>query len=204
MLSAPPRPTPLSAPLSVPVLDLAGPETAVLVAPRHALGSAEARLILDAVAAGQSVLLVSGDNRVDAYGLLALARRRGMEEAVAQDVSVARAFTVHQLAALLVDHLPRMADETRADLVLVAGLLDLFLDEDVQPAEGLVLLRRVLRALPTVRARIVLTHPPPATARAAALAYLVDEAIPRRIDLPRPAQARIDSYADPAAPAEAA
>lgn len=204
MLSAPPRPTPLSAPLAVPLPDLAGPETAVLVTPRHALGSAEARLILDAVAAGQSVLLVSGDNRVDAYGLLALARRRGIEEAVAQDVSVARAFTVHQLASLLVDHLPRMTDETRADLVLVAGLLDLFLDEDVQPAEGLVLLRRVLRALPTVRARIVLTYPPPVTARAAVLAHLVDEAIPRRIDLPRPAQARIESYADPAAPAEAA
>ncbi|HWH08707.1 MAG TPA: hypothetical protein VNX21_05865 [Candidatus Thermoplasmatota archaeon] len=112
------------------------------------LGIAEGQVLLSTVERGFDALLVSGDNRLDAYGLLAHARARGVEDALADGLVVARAFTVHQLAALVEETLPRMARERpRAGVAVVAGLLEPFRDEDVRPAEARTLLRRVLRSL---------------------------------------------------------
>lgn len=114
------------------------------------LGEAEARLVLWAASQGLDILLVSGDNRIDAFGLLAQARAQGLQDAVADGLVLARAFTVHQFAVLVEETLPRMARERPAERVgvaLVAGLLEPFRDEDVRPGEARVLLRRMLRRL---------------------------------------------------------
>ncbi|HUR69873.1 MAG TPA: hypothetical protein VM370_11565 [Candidatus Thermoplasmatota archaeon] len=111
------------------------------------LAEFEARLLLDAAARGQDSVLICGDNRLDAYGLLARARAMGIEDALADGVHLARAFTLHQFVALVEETLPRMARETDASLALVTGSLDLFADEDVTEAEARVLLPRMMRRL---------------------------------------------------------
>jgi len=119
----------------------------LVVAPTRWLAGFEARLLMDAVAAGKDAFLVSGDNRIDAYGLLAQARARGLETEMADGVRLARGFTVHQLVAILEDTLPRFAKESALGVVLCAGLLEMFLDEDVPAAESRVLFRRSVRKL---------------------------------------------------------
>ncbi|MFA5862696.1 MAG: hypothetical protein WDA16_13480 [Candidatus Thermoplasmatota archaeon] len=114
----------------------------------HGSRGAVERLILEAAARSQSALVVCGDNRLDAYRLLAQARAVGLEDAVADGVLLARAFTVHQFVALIDETLPLMARE-RDDVgvAIVTGLLGPFLAEDVRDAESRTLLTRCLRAL---------------------------------------------------------
>jgi hypothetical protein len=175
------------------------PSVSLLVASPRALSEAETRLILDTVARGEDVALVSGDNRLDAYGLLARARARGLEDAVADGVLLARAFTVHQLAALLEETLPRMAAERSAGLALVTGVLEPFLDEDVRPSEARVLLARVLRTLRAWAARsgvpLVLTHAPAEGVLGAGLAALVEGVATGRVELPARMSPRIEAFA---------
>lgn len=159
----------------------------LLVATPDVLGEAEARLILDAVARQEDVLLICGDNRLDAYGLLARARTMGLENALADGVLLARAFTVHQFAALLENTLPHMAQERPATgLALVTGILEPFLDEDVRPAEARTLLARVLRTLESWSAQsgvpLVLSHSQVrATGAAAGLAAMIEDASGERV-----------------------
>lgn len=144
-------PAPAAEPSAAPAVPRSVPAALTLLEGEAALlSAAEARLVLDAAARGLDALLVSGDNRLDAYGLLAHARTRGLEDALADGLVLARAFTVHQLAALVEETLPRMARERpagRVGVAVVAGLLDPFRDEDVRPSEARALLRRVLRGL---------------------------------------------------------
>jgi len=155
-------------PIGVPLGD-AGPTPAggsfsLVLAPPVLLGEVEARLLLDVVARGQDVVLVCGDNRLDAFGLLARARSRGLEDALADGVRLTRAFTVHQFVALLEETLPRMAREQGTGLALVTGVLEPFLDEDVTPAEARALLPRTLDRLARTGADcglpVVATNPP--------------------------------------------
>jgi hypothetical protein len=173
----------------------------LLVAPPEALTEAETRLILDAVARHEDVLLICGDNRLDAYGLLARARPLGLENALADGVLLARAFTVHQFAALLESTLPQMAEERVAGLALVTGILEPFLDEDVRPAEARVLLSRVLRTLEAWSQRsgvpLVLSHSQVrATGTAAQLAAMIEDASGERLVMKDPISVRtIESFA---------
>ena len=144
------------------------------------LSALEARLVLDTVASGADVLLVCGDNRLDAYGLLALARARGLEAEAADGVWLARAFTVHQFVALLEETLPQLARERRVGLALVTGFLEPFLDEDVPPAEGRVLLARSVRRLDAWSAGLgapVVATSSPSGPRAQQFAALAEEAL---------------------------
>lgn len=162
------------------------------------LATLESRLILDAVAAGADALLVSGDNRLDAYRLLAQARARRLDAEVADGVWIARAFTLHQLVALLEETLPRLARERRTGLVLVMGLLEPFLDEDVPPAESRTLFARTLRRLGAwsagVDAPVVATFSTPTGARALALAQLAAELADAYETPPSPPARSIESW----------
>lgn len=170
----------------------------VLQAPAPLLGRLEARLVLDAVQRDGRVLVVVGDNRFDAYGLLSAARARRIEEAAADGVDVVRAFTVHQLATLLVRDLPRHVAAAQPALVLVTGFLDLFLDEDVRPAEARALLARVLRALRALDAPLVVTYAPPRDAVARGLAALVADGLPRIAAPAAEPTPRLESFAEAA------
>ena len=168
---------------------------ATLVAPRDRLGPLERRLVLETVARGGEVLLVSGDNRLDAYALLDAARARRMEDAVADGVLVVRAFTVHQLATLLVRDVPYLARTRRPALVLVTGILDMFLDEDVRPDEAATLMKRVLRTLRALDVPVVATHAPPGAGLARALADLLQEGLPARVDVGPAPQPTLEAFA---------
>jgi len=158
-----PLPSPLPIPLPIPSQDpgsrgrlrigLPGQEWAapgqltLVVAPTRWLEGLESRLLLDAVAGGRDAFLVSGDNRLDAYGLLAEARARGMEAELADGVWIARAFTVHQLVALLEEALPLAGRQRPLGVALATGLMAMFLDEDVAPHEARALFTRSVRRL---------------------------------------------------------
>ncbi|MHB8605725.1 MAG: hypothetical protein ACYDCK_10770 [Thermoplasmatota archaeon] len=159
----------------------------LLVASHDALADLEARLLLEVASRGLDSLLICGDNRLNAHRLLALARSRGVEDALADGVHLARAFTVHQFAALLEETLPRLAAARApyAGVALATGFLDLFLDEDVRAAEARVLLSRTVRRLAEWSREqafpVVATLAPTASRDAEALLGLASALVPNRI-----------------------
>ncbi|GEM_PF-5078008 len=182
----------------VPGLDLPGaPEPGrlrLVLAPPAWLDGLVARLLLEAVASGRDGVLVCGDNRLDAYGLLAQARARGLESEMADGVWLARAFTVHQLVALLEETLPAMARGRPVGVALATGLLEMFLDEDVALQESRVLLRRSLRRLDAWAAQsafpVVATLSPAPGPRAEALLAEVRACGAQRVEMAAPASGR--------------
>lgn len=207
---------PLVHPLPADVGVRAAPGSLGLVlAPSSLLGEVEARLLLDAAARGRDAVVVCSDNRLDAYGLLARARARGLEDALADGVHLARAFTLHQFVALVEETLPRLARGRRAGLALVTGVLEPFLDEDVRPAEARVLLPRVLRGLDAIAAatgvpvvatgdptagggawRLGVSEAPGRRAALAALARAHARALDSTPPPPRRAQRTLDAFAE--------
>lgn len=191
--AAPARPPILGVPpptLGIPGLDAHAPflpgRLTVAIAPLPLLEEIESRLLLDAVAGGGEALLACADNRLDAYGLLRRARVRRLEAPLADGVWTARAFTVHQLMALVEDVLPRLARERPARVALVTGLLGPFLDEDVEPDEARTLLRRALRTLAAWAEEsglpVAATAEPPLGAAARELATLARHETPRLLE----------------------
>ncbi len=97
---------------------------------------------------GGDVVLVDGGNSVDPYGMASLAKRFGMSRLyVLPKVHIARAFTAHQMATLILDVVQEKIEETRADLVVFACLPELFLDEDVDYDEAHQLFLRSLKKI---------------------------------------------------------
>lgn len=113
-------------------------------------------LLAGAVAEARDALVVDGGNWLDVYRLGDAAQARGLpRDAVLAGVQVARGFTAHQLQSLVEDALgERLADAAPPSLVLVSDLPDMYLDEDLAPAEARALLQR---ALATLR-RLAATH----------------------------------------------
>lgn len=195
MLSTTPFVTPL--PIDEGVRPAPGAFSLIL-AHGSTLGELETRLLLDAALRGEDTVLICGDNRLDAYGLLARARSLGLEDALADGVHLARAFTVHQFLALLEETLPYMTRETGARFALVTGLLEPFSDEDVTEAEMAAMLPRSLRRLDAFaqQAGISLVATADARSRLAPLACAV---APHREVTMRPEtarQPRIESFAE--------
>lgn len=118
---------------------------ALLVAPDWA--RERARRVLDAHRRGLRVFQVVAGNRHDVYALAAAAKAQGLDPSEALRASVlARAFTAHQLAALLEDTLPLMMAD-RLGLVAVVDPLDQYASEEVGWEEGMALLQRGMARL---------------------------------------------------------
>ena len=104
-------------------------------------------LCVRAVLEGDDVVFVDGGDSVDPHGMVALGKRIGLTRAdVLPRVHVARAFTCHQMATLLLNMLDTKLEETDAGLVVLSCLPELFLDEDVDGIEAHALFRRSLAA----------------------------------------------------------
>jgi len=115
-------------------------------------GPGAARLALRAVAvpllAGEPVVAVDGGNRFDPYEIGRAERALGGSGRTALSrLLVSRAFTCHQMEALLSRDLPAALARSRARTVLVLGLPELFADGDVPYAEACRVFRRCLSAL---------------------------------------------------------
>ena len=99
------------------------------------------------------VVFVDGGNSVDPHGLVRLAKRIGLERLdVLPRIRVARAFTCHQMATLVVDRLEEAVAESGARLVILSCLPELYLDEDVSYGEAHQLFLRSLRRIREVTA----------------------------------------------------
>jgi len=83
------------------------------------------------------VVFVDGGNSVDPYGMASLAKRFGLSRLyVLPRIHIARAFTAHQMATLILDVVETKVEETDADLLILACLPELFLDENVEYDEA--------------------------------------------------------------------
>jgi hypothetical protein len=121
---------------------------------------------------GETVVAVDGGNGFDPYEIGKAARALGGDggEALSR-VRVSRAFTCHQMEALLVRKLPSALARYDAKLALVLGLPETFTDADVPYAEACRLFRSCLFALRRIAlegVRVVLAGkagPPPGASR---------------------------------------
>lgn len=138
---------------------------ALLVAGQGWAGE-RARRVLEAHRRGLRTAHIIAGNRHDVYALAAAAKVEGLDPAeVLRSSILARAFTAHQLAALLEDTLPvLMAD--RLGLVAVVDPLDQYANtEEVAEEEGIALLQRGLAKLRLLARRrpdlplLVVQHP---------------------------------------------
>lgn len=97
---------------------------------------------------GERAVVVDGENNFDPFVFGDAARRVALSpEQLLQNLFVSRAFTCHQLQALVVDRLAPALRETRSRLVLAVGLLSTFYDEQVPLWEARRLLRPTLGRL---------------------------------------------------------
>jgi hypothetical protein len=112
---------------------------------------------------GRTVLYVDAANAFDPYLLSRLARDAGRPpKAILQRLHLSRAFTCHQLEALLAERLPSAIARYRPGLVVVSGWSRLFHDENVPAREAFRLLQttgRRLRSLAEAGQPVLATHP---------------------------------------------
>jgi hypothetical protein len=115
-------------------------------------GDGATGLVLRALAVpllrGENVVTVDGGNRFDPYEIGKAAKALGGDgkEALSR-IRVSRAFTCHQMEALLSQRLPEALARFDAKLALIVGLPETFFDADVPYAEACRVFRNCLSAL---------------------------------------------------------
>lgn len=130
---------------------------------------------------GQAVLYVDGANAFDPYALTRLARAAGQPpRAILERLRLSRAFTCHQMEALIVERLAIALARYHPGVVVVSGWSHLFHDENVPAREAFRLLQntaRHLHRLAVAGQPILATHPEaPSTPRLRPLGRIVTEA----------------------------
>lgn len=117
------------------------------------------------VLAGGALLCVDAGNCFDPCAFSVQARRRGVDpEAVLDRILVTRAFTIHQLEAVVQGELPPGPPADVPALIAVLGLDHLFLEETLPLWERRQVLGRTLarlRRLPEEGWMLLVTHGPP-------------------------------------------
>ncbi len=104
--------------------------------------------------AGDRLCWVDGVNAFNPYAVARLARRAGRNpKEVLARVYVSRAFTCHQLHALVVERLPQAVRELPADGVVAVGLGATFHDHEVPPPEAASLFDEVVQGLERLTAQ---------------------------------------------------
>ncbi|RJP71848.1 MAG: hypothetical protein C4532_06985 [Candidatus Abyssobacteria bacterium SURF_17] len=97
------------------------------------------------VARERPVVFLDGGNSFDPYLISKLARRAGfIPEELLSRLRISRAFTCHQMEALVVERLENAFKRFDTDVAIVSGLLDTFYDEDVPFGEAYDLLKKVV------------------------------------------------------------
>lgn len=100
------------------------------------------------------IYCADGCNRFDPYRFSHWARRCGLDPGeVLSRVFLSRAFTIHQLTALAVEEFPRLARGAQPPLLVLLGMEELFLDEQIPRFEREHHFARTLRALEGLRRR---------------------------------------------------
>jgi len=98
-----------------------------------------------AASLGFKVLVADGANAFDPYIVSKFARKEGFPpDALLKKISVARAFTCHQLATLIRERLDPMVPPGISPLIVFLGPCTMFFDEDVPGEEAALLFRKML------------------------------------------------------------
>lgn len=140
------------------ILCIIGPKETTLLASRLSV-----RALLPRRLGGleSSVLFIDGGNNSDIYQCVNFARQYGLDiKKVLEGIVVSRAFTIHQLAWLIIYELPKAIERFGSKLVIISGILTLFTqDPQVDQKEARRLFREVMTAIKRVsdRALIVIT-----------------------------------------------
>jgi hypothetical protein len=102
------------------------------------------------------VLFIDAGNNSDVYQCVDFARQYGLDVAkVLNGIMVSRAFTVYQLAGLLIHELHSAVRQLGAKLVVISGLLAMFTqDPQGDQAEARQLLREMLSAVRKVAGKV--------------------------------------------------
>ncbi len=132
-----------------PLLDVPGfpaqkPVRKALIMGEH---PADLAVFLGAFAAslGFQVLVADGANAFDPYIVSKFARRQGIPpDGLLKKISIARAFTCHQLATLIRERLEPTLVPGIPPLVLFLGPCTMFFDEDLRGEEAALLFRKTL------------------------------------------------------------
>jgi len=96
----------------------------------------------------ESVLLVDGANLIDLPLILRFTRGLQIDaRALLSRIHLSRAFTVHQLEAVIGDRLEAAMKEYQSRLCFISGLLDAFQDEELPQWEATRIFRRLLETL---------------------------------------------------------
>lgn len=96
-----------------------------------------------------SVVFVDAGNSSDVYRCVNFARQFGLDtKKVLRGIVVSRAFTIHQLAALVAHELPKAARQFNAKLVVVSDLLRMFTeDPQVSHKEAQYLISEIMESV---------------------------------------------------------
>lgn len=97
----------------------------------------------------ESIVFVDACNSSDVYQCASFARQSGLEiHKVLRGIAVSRAFTIHQLAQLVVYELPKALREFGSKIVVVSDLLRMFLeDPQVNKREASYLIGEITKSL---------------------------------------------------------
>ncbi len=84
-----------------------------------------------------SSVFIDGGNTFDAYHIANYATTLQLDrDEILRRIRISRAFTCYQLVNLIVEKLPELLSEERIRLVVIANLLDMFLDPDLNLKEA--------------------------------------------------------------------
>jgi len=113
----------------------------------------------------ESVVLVDGANIIDLPLILKLTDGQKVNRRQLLDhLHLSRAFTVHQLEAVICEKLDKALQKYQSRLCFISGLLDTFHDEEVPEWEATRILRKTtekLRALASQGYRLIILAPDP-------------------------------------------
>ncbi len=95
------------------------------------------------------VITIDAGNSLDFYQYVNFARQYDVDiKKILQRIIVSRAFTVYQLADLIIDELPKVIKQFDTRLVVVSDLLNMFIhDPNVDRKEGIYLIKEIVSAI---------------------------------------------------------
>ncbi len=97
------------------------------------------------------VLYIDGGNTFDPYVVSAIAQEYCLEpKSVLEKILISRAFTAHQLTALVFEKLEETLKKYRSKLVVISDITGLFLDRDVSKIEGRDIFVKMIQSLSEV------------------------------------------------------
>ncbi|AFU59700.1 hypothetical protein Ngar_c27790 [Candidatus Nitrososphaera gargensis Ga9.2] len=99
--------------------------------------------------ASKSVLCIDAGNSTNLYQCVNFARQYGMDiRTVLRRIIISRAFTIYQLAGLVIRKLPEVIHQFSTKIVVISDLLNMFLDDpQIRYREAQYLLNQIMNAL---------------------------------------------------------